>query len=306
MAIHILTRAGAALVVASLALVLTPTPPAAADPTAANAMACAVNEVRVTYGRPVLRVADDLAAVAQRHSERMANQSSLHHNPNLSTEVTGWRRLAENVGVGTSVGSVQRSFLGSDAHRANILDQSTTEMGIGVEVRAGRLWVTQVFRTPSGSGQGSRPLCPAEPWLAFTASVPDDAIPLAGDWNGDGSPTPGWFRDGIFTLVPHRDATKAIEFRFGRTGDTPLVGDWNRDGRTTIGVHRDREWILRNHNSAGTPATRFTYGLPTDTPLVGDWNRDGRTTIGVHRDRDWILRTAAGGGAADLRFTESR
>jgi hypothetical protein len=298
-------RWSASLLVALTVLAtLAPARPAEAviDGAAETSMACAVNQERASRGLPPLRVASDLTRVARDHSVRMANADRLYHNPDLATQVTGWRRLAENVGVGPSVTSVHNALMGSDGHRANILNSSVEELGIGIDVRGSRVWVTQVFRQPSGARSGSLPSCGTTSVASASASypVPVGGTPLSGDWNGDGISTPGWFKDGRFTLVSRHGRSPDISFIFGRGTDIPVTGDWNGDGRTTIGVVRDGTWLLRNANSRGPASHSFLYGRPTDTPVTGDWNRDGRTTIGVVRDGTWLLRNTNSRGPVSI------
>jgi hypothetical protein len=108
-----------------------------------------VNIERAQRGLHALAIRSDLTSVSRRHSVRMADKNHLHHNPNLSTEVTNWQRLAENVGRGPSVTSLHSALMNSEGHRRNILDDRVTEIGVGVEVRGSTVWVTQVFRRPS-------------------------------------------------------------------------------------------------------------------------------------------------------------
>ena len=112
-------------------------------------------------GLPSLAVADDLVAVARRHSVRMADAADLHHNPDLATEVTGWQKVGENVGRGPRVEPIHDAFMNSPGHRENILDPDWTEIGIGVEVRDGTVWVTEVFREPEAApAPGTAPPAP--------------------------------------------------------------------------------------------------------------------------------------------------
>jgi hypothetical protein len=146
-------RPVAALFLAAVTVlaVLVPVAPAdaAIDSVAETRFVDSVNAERAQRGLARLRVATDLRDVARRHSVRMADTKSLYHNPNLRTDVTGWQRLAENVGRGPSVASLHSALMASTGHRANILDGAVTEIGIGVEVRGSTVWVTQVFRQPT-------------------------------------------------------------------------------------------------------------------------------------------------------------
>lgn len=109
-----------------------------------------LNGARADAGVAPLAAAGDLTSVARRHSTRMADQSHLHHNPNLTDDVTGWRKVGENVGRGPSVNAIHNALMNSTGHRRNMLDADFTQVGIGVVSVDGQLWITQVFRTPSG------------------------------------------------------------------------------------------------------------------------------------------------------------
>jgi len=152
------TRVTALAVIVAMATVLVPATSFAADrPDLAGRFVDSVNAERVAKGLPRLRMATDLGTVASRHSVRMANQTHLHHNPDLTTDVRNWQRVAENVGRGRSVSTLHQAFMKSEGHRRNILDDKVTEIGVGVEVRDGTVWVTKVFRRPSNGGAAHQP-----------------------------------------------------------------------------------------------------------------------------------------------------
>ena len=143
-------RRASAAVVALLALLVTLLVPTAAraDAGMESAFANAVNAERAAHGLAPLAVAGDLVDVARRHSARMGSADDLHHNPNMTSEVSNWQKAGENVGRGPSVDPIHAAFMASPGHRANILDPSWTEMGVGVVVVDGTVWVTQLFRLP--------------------------------------------------------------------------------------------------------------------------------------------------------------
>ena len=106
-----------------------------------------VNEVRAKNGRGPLKWNKHLAAVAAQHARKMSRQSRLHHNPKLTKDVGSFRRVGENVGYGPRSWSVEKAFVNSRPHRANILGRYK-QIGIGQTRDAkGRLWVVQVFRS---------------------------------------------------------------------------------------------------------------------------------------------------------------
>ncbi len=138
---------------------------------------------------------------------------------------------------------------------------------------------------------------------------------LAGDWNGDGTDTPGVFRARsgaapVWLLSNNTTgAGPLISFAWGAPGDLPLVGDWNGDGADTVGIFRaapasGQEFYLATSNVAGGGGVgAVTLGNPGDRPITGDWNGDGIDTIGIFRHNgaapDWFEAdsnaTASGG-----------
>jgi hypothetical protein len=140
--------------------------------------------------------------------------------------------------------------------------------------------------------------------IAFAYGQSGD-IPLAGDWNGDGTTTVGVYRNGVFYLKNNNSAGVAdIAFAYGQPGDIPVVGDWNGDNITTVGVYRNGIFYLKNNNSAGVADLAFGYGAAAagDIPLAGDWDGNGNTTVGVYRNGVFYLRNSNDAGVADLAF----
>ena len=102
-----------------------------------------VNKDRKAYGRAALAYESGYSSKAQAHAERMATQNRLSHSAMSLT--AGWCRGGENVGVGSSVAAVQKAFMNSTQHRANILDARFDHAGIGMVERNGRVWVVVQF-----------------------------------------------------------------------------------------------------------------------------------------------------------------
>ena len=284
---------------------------AAVDAGAERDFICRTNTERGNAGQPRLRVASDLTAIARTHAVRMADQKRLHHNPNLAQDVKNWQRVAENVGVGPSVTAIHDALMASDGHRQNILNAQVTEIGVGVERRDGRLWVTQVFRQPTSTSSVGYPDCSGSNSAVSSGDgtpVPAGGVAVVGDWNGDGRTTPGRFKDGVWYLSNTPSGTADIAMTFGRKGDQPLVGDWNGNGRDGVGIIRDRTWHLRDRLTAGAADRVFIYGQTTrgDQPIVGDWNGNGRDGVGIIRDGAWHLRQTPSSGQAQIVFTFGR
>ncbi len=126
--------------------------PAAHASTEESQFVSLANKERSARGLRSYSVASDLVAVARRHAQRMAASGKIYHNGNLGNDVRGWQAVGENVGMGGSASSIHQAFMNSTAHRANILDRDFTQVGMGTAYDSkGVLYVTQVFRKPSGS-----------------------------------------------------------------------------------------------------------------------------------------------------------
>ncbi len=150
-------------------------------------------------------------------------------------------------------------------------------------------------------------------------------VPVAGDWDGNGTVTPGVVRPagGRLRWLLSNSADRprvAIRFTFGSASryDVPVVGDWDGDGRTTVGVvrpvGRELRWLLLNRNASTRVARRFSFGsvAAPDVPVTGDWDGDGRTTAGLVRYQpDGLLwrqtdDPQAGSTARAFRFGSTR
>jgi peptidoglycan/xylan/chitin deacetylase (PgdA/CDA1 family) len=95
---------------------------------------------------------------------------------------------------------------------------------------------------------------------------------VAGDWDGDGTSTPGVVRGATWFLRASNapaDTTTLPAFDFGLPSDQRVVGDWDGDGTTTVGVKRRSAWMLRNANQAGPADLSFNYGVGCDLGFAG-------------------------------------
>jgi peptidoglycan hydrolase-like protein with peptidoglycan-binding domain len=129
--------------------------PASAVSSDASAYLSRLNAERADHGLRPLALRADLNDVAQGWSNHMAAADALSHNPNLATQITNWQTVGENVGEGPSVDSLDTAFWNSPAHRANILDSSYREVGIGTTWAGGILWITIDFRMPMTTSSSS-------------------------------------------------------------------------------------------------------------------------------------------------------
>lgn len=123
--------------------------------------------------------------------------------------------------------------------------------------------------------------------FSFVYGNPGD-IGVMGDWDGNGTDTPGVIRGDTWFISNDFNANVARTFKYGVAGDQFVVGDWNGDGIDTPGVVRGNAWYLSN-SFGGYGDYVFSYGNPGDIAVVGDWDGDGTDTPGVVRAGVWWL-----------------
>lgn len=138
-------------------------PTTTAGPGGANAqfaqqVADLVNAQRAQAGCGPLSVDSKLTAAAQVHSEDMANRGFFDHaspegnHADQRIEAAGyrWSSWGENIARGQKdPAAVMESWMNSPGHRANILNCSFKQIGVGVRTGSGGPWWTQVFASPS-------------------------------------------------------------------------------------------------------------------------------------------------------------
>ncbi len=139
-----------------------------------------------------------------------------------------------------------------------------------------------------------RGFTPGEPTPTFEAGSAT-ALPVVGDWNGDGLDEVGLFEDGNWLLFQH-DGTEVGEFQLGRSGDVPVVGDWNGDGEDDLGVFRTGDgfgsFILDDSIrgwQGGDLEIVVGFGLDSAQPISGDWDADGVYEVGVFQNGEFFL-----------------
>jgi len=131
-------------------------PVAAAGPAKAERKVVALtNKRRKAHGCGPLVLRKTLRKAARRHTVRMAEAGQLEHQlpgePDLGRRVTnagytGWTMLAENIAYGyPTPRAVVRGWMGSQGHRANILNCRLNHIGVGLVRAHGVAWWTQVF-----------------------------------------------------------------------------------------------------------------------------------------------------------------
>jgi uncharacterized protein YkwD len=99
-----------------------------------------INDERALVGADPLRIDRQLDQAAQLHTDNMVKSDSMEHQlsgeASLGSRISAagyqYSSVAENIAAGqTTPEIVVQSWMGSDGHRANILNPQFTDLGIG-------------------------------------------------------------------------------------------------------------------------------------------------------------------------------
>jgi hypothetical protein len=139
---------------------------------------------------------------------------------------------------------------------------------------------------------------------------PKEWYVLMGDWDGNGTRTPGMFHIPThrWILSNHNSGGGvAADFRWGGgDNNVPVVGDWNGDGKDSPGLYNmaSHVWTLSNVNAAHGVDLQFGWGGGLQVPVVGDWNGDGKDTPGLYNpvNHMWTLSNRNASNGEDYKF----
>ena len=129
---------------------------------AERAFASKTNKARAAHGLSRVSLDPQLSQSATKHNRSMVRKTLLFHTSNSQfyNWVTHWSMLGENVGEGGGVSVLQRAFMHSPEHRANILERSFKHIGVAVKKKNGLMWVTVQFESANDPGTTlSAPSC---------------------------------------------------------------------------------------------------------------------------------------------------
>ncbi|MEE9415776.1 MAG: CAP domain-containing protein [Acidimicrobiales bacterium] len=113
---------------------------------AANVMVARINVVRAAAGQGPLVLNPEISAVARAWSQYLADSGEFFHNPNYVQQYpSGFRSFAENIAYHSSALNAQTALENSSGHYANMISSRYTEIGIGIVIVNGRVYVTQNF-----------------------------------------------------------------------------------------------------------------------------------------------------------------
>jgi L,D-transpeptidase catalytic domain len=142
---------------------------------------------------------------------------------------------------------------------------------------------------------------------AFYYGNPGD-VPFMGDWDCDGTDTPGLYRQSDGFVYLRNSSTQGVAdrtFYFGDPGDLPLAGDFDGDGCDTVSVYRPSQGRVYMVNELGADGaglgvadTEFIFGDPGDVPFSGDFDGDGVDGVGVYRPSTGTAHLMSGLGNA--------
>lgn len=258
---------------------------------------------RAAAGVGPLRVDVRLVAAGRGWSSRMADIGAIEHPAGGPTLPAGTSAWAENIGSASgpdATAALHEALMASPPHREHLLDPAYTELGIGVVVRDGTVWATQLFTAgaPAATDDAVLPIAAAAGELfaggqaRHAVIVRDDAFPdalAAGPLAGT---------DGPLLLTPpgpalHAGVRLALERALPRGATVYLVGG---EAAVTPGVEaelRDAGWSPRRVSGEDRVETAAAVARTVA-------ERDGPpSTVLVATSEDWPDATAGGAyGAA--------
>jgi len=127
-----LTALLCALLTAAVLGLATPQPAQAADGGAEAAFVAQLNGIRASKGLAPLAMHGELTGIARGWTDQMARSGGISHNGSFDSQVSAnWRKLGENVGVGSNVDELVQAFVNSPAHYRNIVDPAFNYIGVG-------------------------------------------------------------------------------------------------------------------------------------------------------------------------------
>ncbi|MEY2432250.1 MAG: hypothetical protein QOC92_1975 [Acidimicrobiaceae bacterium] len=169
-----------AVLVAAMFVLASPAPASAADGGAEAQFVARINSLRASKGVAPLAVFGELQGIARNWSDQMVSDAGISHNPSYSSQVSAdWRKLGENVGVGSDVDVLMKAFINSPAHYKNLVDPEYNYVGVGVSYDAtGRMFTTHDFMRMDDASAPSYPdPAPAPAPAPRKQSAPVDAAP---------------------------------------------------------------------------------------------------------------------------------
>jgi uncharacterized protein YkwD len=276
------------------------------------------NAERASRGVPPLAEDPAIDQISRAWAWEIARVASLRHNPSMQSKigaaVPSWRSMAENVGYASSATAVHTAYMGSSAHRSNILSSASNRVGVGcVRDRHGRVWTAVNFvgassivrRTPAPFSSAGDASVRLRWWLlgqeATTGQVDADAGRLLG-----GTATAASHASYLATSTTHAGAvppvTRLYYAAFLRHPDASGLTYWIRSRQ----AGRSLSSIATSFASSSEFTTR--YGSLSDAGFV---DRVYENVLGRPPDASgasyWQGRLASGASRGEVLvgFSES-
>ncbi len=122
-----------------------------------------LNDLRAAHGLHSLSIDPALTDVARQWAAQMASVNQISHRRDLtSVAPSNWLVLGENVGAGPTVGPIHDALVASPSHFANLVDPRFRQVGVGVVVVDGKMFVAQNFMTVESSPSAAGKACKAK------------------------------------------------------------------------------------------------------------------------------------------------
>lgn len=123
------------------------------NPESVHELLSLTNQDRAAHGLGPLRWSPELAQAARQHDQQMVQRHVLEHQfhgePDLPARAgqagAHFHAVAENIALGPDVPDLERQWMHSPPHRANILDPEMDRIGIALIRVGGEIWAVQDF-----------------------------------------------------------------------------------------------------------------------------------------------------------------
>jgi hypothetical protein len=248
-----------------------------------------VNQARIAQGVSPLAASDTLTAVAQMHSDDMANTENLSHIGSDGSEF--WQRM-QNGGYDLTMGAENilyrydadtsgtfEQWEGSPAHLANMISPAYHEIGIAYTLSAnGTYYYTMVL----GSRADSTPLPYASPTLTSTPTATRTPTPTA-TLTATPSITP------LFTLTPIQLTPMGQAVSAGLPTITPTLRVVSNQGPPQILMtFDDSTMILQNISQEPININSMIFAGPNGVFPSSRWNDVGATALKALQPGDCV------------------
>lgn len=115
-----------------------------------------MNADRRAQGLSDLKVDSRLTSLAEKYAQDMVNRNFFSHtNPEgqspfdrMKQAGISYSAAGENIAINQNVAAAETAFMNSAGHRANILNTTYADVGIGVAYKNGQVYVVQEFIKP--------------------------------------------------------------------------------------------------------------------------------------------------------------